>query len=311
MEESDLAIKNQYFHIPGNEALFPIEDFYPFITLDGLKLHTYRYPNESPQCLVIIFHGLHAYCNNYALLARSFAEIGCEVVAFDWRGHGKSPGSKGLLPPFNILLNDCVKFVLEMHKHYKDLPIYLSGGSLGACMCIHLQNHSKIHFIKGMILLNPALKPNIKCYCLGRCLAKTISKCFPGAHLIKADLRRFGKDQDLIEYLQANPYIYTGKIRVGTLDTTSEGMHKAVGLLDSVNTPFVVVQGSKDQAVDPVMAQVLYDKALVKDKEIWVYENVTHALIFEKEFYEILERVKRWMVERLERLSSNYSIIAE
>jgi acylglycerol lipase len=285
MDSVELEIKRKYSNIPGNEAIFPQENFYTFVTSDQVQLHTYRYPCSSPSGLVIIFHGIHAYCNNYALVAKSLSEVGCEVAAFDWRGHGKSDGTRGLLPQFDVLLDDCCKFVLEISAQYSNLPLFLAGGSLGACMCIHVQR--RITNVKGMILFSPALKANIK--------------CFPSMPLVKGDPKLFCPYQELIDYLEENPYIYSGKIRAMSAATAAEGMSLAAEMIEDITTPFVAIQGSDDKVVDPEMVEVLKIRARLEenDKQVWMYEGLSHALIYEKEIYEILERVQRWITERI------------
>ncbi|OMJ83831.1 hypothetical protein SteCoe_15129 [Stentor coeruleus] len=297
MDSVDIEIKKKYSHIPGNEVMFPIENFYDFRSRDGTKLYTYRYSVESPRCLVIIYHGLHAYCNNYALMAKYFAEVGCEVVAFDWRGHGKSEGLKGLLPSFDITLEDCLKFFREMSEYFPNLPIFIVGGSLGACICIHIQN--QIKNIQGMILFSPAIKPNIKCQLFAGTMAKVVASLFPKMYLIKGDPNNFCPSEEVANYIEENPYIYTGKVRAGTIGTATRAMEKVVDLIDLISIPFVAIQGSNDKVIDPEMARIMCERALVEDKSFWMYENLSHALIFEKEIYEILERVQKWIDERI------------
>ena len=294
----DAEVKKKYSHIPGNEAMFPIEDFHDFHTSDGFKLHTYRYPSPNPRCLFINFHGVHSYSNNYAIIAKHLSEVGCEVVAFDFRGHGKSEGPKGLLPPFAVLLDDCLKFLNEMQSLYPNLPVFLVGGSLGACICIHIQ--SKVHNIKGMVLFSPAIRPNFKCHSLGRFLLKGLNKLSPTTCLIKPDPKMFCPNEELAKYLEENPYCYTGKVRVGTMSCASEAMEKAVELVQSVQTAFVVIQGGDDQVVDPEMAEILYNTAPAAEKKLWMYSGLSHALIFENAIFEMCQRLQEWVVTRLE-----------
>ena len=104
-------------------------------------------------------HGTHAYSNSQAILAKYFSDINCECVAFDYRGHGKSGGTPGLIPTFNTLLEDATKFITEVSNLYPELPIFLLGFSLGGCLSIHLSIKFKEH-IKGMMLISPGLSLN-------------------------------------------------------------------------------------------------------------------------------------------------------
>ena len=56
MNSAEIEVRKKFSNIPGNEIIFPIEDFYPFSTDDGTRLHTYRFPAVNPSALFINFH---------------------------------------------------------------------------------------------------------------------------------------------------------------------------------------------------------------------------------------------------------------
>ena len=287
------------YSLPGIECLFPIENFINFFSSDGLKLHTYKYPSvNKPRCLVYMFHGLHGYCQNHAVVAKCLAEADCEVLSVDFRGHGKSEGPPGLLTEFPELLNDNIKFIKETSTLYDNLPIFLCGGSMGGCLCIHISTKLE-GMIKGIILMSPALGTTRKCQSLAYCILSCFRKCCARKLLIKPNPAEVCSNQELIEYLEENPYIYTDRVRLGTITTVMQGMKGGKGLIDSVNTPFVIVHGTDDRIVDPIWSEVMYRDAPVKDKSLWMYTGLSHSLVFEKEIYEISERIRTWVVERL------------
>lgn len=300
MQKDDSEIKERFRHIPGNDAKFPIEDFIYFRSDGNEKLWTYKYPADKPAALVIIFHGLHAYCNNYAVMAKCFSEIGCEVVAFDWTGHGKSEGIRGFLRSYASLYNDSCRFICEMMSMYPNLPIYLAGGSLGGAISIlaqHQLRESKI--IKGLILFSPAVKANVKCEMLATGLAKFISTLAPTLKLSKGDPEKFCPNEEVRRFILENPFIYSDKIRAGTLGTVIWTMQRAAELIPSLDVPFVVIQGGNDKVVDPEVAEALFKNAKAEDKEFWMYSSLSHALLFENEIYEILGRVQDWLRYRI------------
>ena len=47
------------------------------------------------------------------------------------------------------------------------------------------------------------------------------------------------------------------------------------------------------------MAEIFVHNAPVRDKTLWMYDGLTHAITYEKEIYEISERIRTWVVERL------------
>ena len=49
------------------------------------------------------------------------------------------------------------------------------------------------------------------------------------------------------------------------------------------------------------MAEIFVHNAPVRDKTLWMYDGLSHAITYEKEIYEILIRVQGWVLERLDR----------
>lgn len=63
-------------------------------------------PGASPRGRVVLVHGLGDHGGRYATLVSALTEAGWGVVAVDQRGHGRSPGPRGVLDSFERLLED-------------------------------------------------------------------------------------------------------------------------------------------------------------------------------------------------------------
>lgn len=63
-------------------------------------------PGVAPRGRVMLVHGLGDHGRRYGTLVRTFTEAGWGVVAVDQRGHGRSPGPRGVLDSFERLLDD-------------------------------------------------------------------------------------------------------------------------------------------------------------------------------------------------------------
>lgn len=79
---------------------------------DGLSLHGYRWPAEGePRLHVLLGHSQVVHCGQIAPLAEALARQGCEVVAFDMRGHGRSTNRAN--PPMHLAQADGWEVVLQ------------------------------------------------------------------------------------------------------------------------------------------------------------------------------------------------------
>src|SRR5262249_45434336 len=77
-------------------------------TDDGLALvtQTWPAPGEAARGLVVIVHGLGEHCRRYDHVARRLNAVGFDVVGYDHRGHGHSPGPRGGIPADDSLCAD-------------------------------------------------------------------------------------------------------------------------------------------------------------------------------------------------------------
>lgn len=76
-------------------------------------------------------------------------------------------------------------------------------------------------------------------------------------------------------------------------------MHLTPSTFHEYESSFVIVQGGLDKLVHPDGAFELFDKCKSKDKTIWFYEQMWHDIWHEEEIFEIIEKVKVWLLERV------------
>lgn len=293
MEETRLNFRD----VAGLEFVYPEEGFFHFFTRDGLKLANYRFRAKAPKCIVFIFHGLHGYSNNLAVVAKHLNDVQCEVVGLDYRGHGKSEGLPGLFHNFEMALDDCIRFITETSAMYPLLPIYILGQSIGGCICVHIEQKLKTR-IRGMILIAPALGSVSKAAGFLGCILSCFSCCCPGMLLVRPNPFEASSNHRAIEYLQKNPYIYTEKVRLGTVNTAIKGMRSARNILAQVETPFVIFQGTADRVVSPLIVENFYRTSEVADKTLHNYAGMGHGVLFEPEIYDMCEKMQKWLLER-------------
>jgi len=298
----DHAIRAKYQMIPGLEFNFPEEDFYNFRSCDNKKFHTYRFPSKSPRAVMINFHGLHSYSNNHAILGKYLSEINCDFVGYDQRGHGKSYGTPALIPDLSQLLADACKFVEEMSQLYKGLPIFLTGGSMGGALSLAVSMEYPV-LLKGVVVMNPAIAGKISCEKALSGFLSCFGKCCPRLNLVKSISRKWCKGE-LYDYLEENPFNYSDKVKLGTVNTISKLMRYVRDRPLMVKCPVAIIVGLKDNIVSPKDSEVFFHKLQESDKEFWEYAKIKHAMIYHKEIYSICERIQCWVNERIERLET-------
>jgi alpha-beta hydrolase superfamily lysophospholipase len=107
----------------------------PVITDDGLALSTRAWPVDhgvaaEARGVVVLVHGLGEHVGRYAPLAGHLNDQGFDVVGYDHRGHGHSPGARGGVPSEECLCADLGRMIYAARQHYRG-PLVVLGHSLG------------------------------------------------------------------------------------------------------------------------------------------------------------------------------------
>ena len=118
-------------------------------SFDGLTLTGHLIKAENPQRLIIAFHGWRSAWNrDFCMVAPFWKEAGCHVIYVDQRAHGQSEGKflgMGLLER-----KDCLSWANWAAENYPDLPIYLSGISMGATTVLMAAGEDLPKNVKGI-----------------------------------------------------------------------------------------------------------------------------------------------------------------
>lgn len=104
---------------------------------DGLALVTHSWPLPSGRAargVALLVHGLGEHGQRYAPVAAHLNAQGWAVVAYDHRGHGRSPGPRGRIAQHDDFLHDLAVAVDATRAAFPGLPLVLVGHSLGGAI---------------------------------------------------------------------------------------------------------------------------------------------------------------------------------
>src|SRR3974390_2761542 len=101
-------------------------------THDGLGLRVRSWPVPRPRGSVIVAHGLGDHGGAYAHLAQALgSRLDLDFHALDFRGHGQSPGRRGVVRRYDDLVADLRAVVAWARNRNPDLPLFVVGHSNG------------------------------------------------------------------------------------------------------------------------------------------------------------------------------------
>jgi len=141
----------------------------PLLTADGLGLHLHPGPPPAGPVrgTVLVVHGLGEHGGRYAHVAAHLAAQGWAVLAYDQRGHGRSPGPRGGLARDDSLLGDLGQLVRWARTHLPG-PLVLLGHSMGGLLAgrfvaegLSPQPAPWWHVVDALVMSSPALDPGM------------------------------------------------------------------------------------------------------------------------------------------------------
>jgi alpha-beta hydrolase superfamily lysophospholipase len=154
-------------------------------TDDGLALVTQVWParGDAARGLVVIVHGLGEHCRRYEHVARRLNADGFDVVGYDQRGHGRSPGPRGGIPADDSLCADLGRVLRAARTAYPG-PVVLLGHSLGGLIAgryvaegLAAKPAAWWQPVDALVMSSPALDPGTSA--LQKLLLATVAPMLP------------------------------------------------------------------------------------------------------------------------------------
>lgn len=272
-------------------------------TSGGLTLRGRWWPRPDPRGTLVIAHGFGEHGGTFRHVAESLGPaLAIDIVAVDFRGHGRSPGRRGVVRRYEELTDDLQRVMDWTARRRPDLPRFVLGHSNGGQIALRsaLANPTAID---GLIVSNPALRialpiPPHKLI-LGRFLlrhAPWVTLNSPmRVHLLTRDpeVQRAHRADRLRHHRISAPLFF------GMVD----GGEMLLAHAQEIRIPTLLIVGGQDPVVDPTAARELYDHLGSDDKTLLLYPRMLHEPLNELGREQVLDDVAQWIEGRLTRES--------
>jgi alpha-beta hydrolase superfamily lysophospholipase len=219
-------------------------------------------------------------------------------VAVDLRGHGRSPGRRGVVRRYEELTHDLSCSLGWVARNRPDLPRFLLGHSNGGQVALWaaLKGRSPLD---GLIVSNPALRITVPIPPRRLKLGQFLLRYAPWVTLrTEARLDRLTRDPEILREMQADRLrhfrisapLFFGMVQGGDLlmDRAAE-----------IRSPIVMLIGGQDTVVDPVAAREFYDRLGSADKTLLLYPKMLHEPLNDIGREQVLDDLARWLEPRL------------
>lgn len=267
---------------------------------DGTPLHARCWSGHEPRGVLVVAHGLgeHGGCYDHVAEALTSRPGLVDVVAFDFRGHGLSPGRRGVVRHYEDLVGDLRAVVHWTARQRPGQPLFLLGHSNGGQVALRyvLDEPERL---AGLILSNPMLRlavdvPRYKLF-LGRILrvaapGLTLTGDLDSESLSRDPEFNARRRADALRHSRVSPPLFFGMI---------EGGPQVASRADEIRLPLLMFLSGSDPVVDHRAALELFDQMSSPDKTLALDPEAVHEPFSDLDRDQIISELADWLANHL------------
>jgi alpha-beta hydrolase superfamily lysophospholipase len=266
---------------------------------DGTMLRGRWWRRPGPRGVVIVAHGFGEHGGSYRRVADALGStLDLDVVAVDFRGHGKSPGRRGVVRQYDDLTDDLQSALDWASVRIPDVPAFLLGHSNGGQVALRVALEGRTT-IAGIIVSNPALRVALPIPPTKLRFGRLLAKYAPWITLngdVRSDL--LTHDPEIQREHRADPLRHN-RISAPLFFGMVEGGEMLIARAGEIRLPTLILVGGQDPVVNPAAAHELYDRLGSADKTLLIYPKMLHEPLNELGAEQVLDDLVRWLESRL------------
>ena len=274
-----------------------------FSLIDAEGRHLYACcwtPSSDPIAGIAIVHGLSDHLDRYEYVSGFFNKNKIVVLGMDYQGHGKSPGKRGHISSFNLLMSNVENLLIEARFRYNDLPLFLYGHSLGGNIVANYILKHRSKELSGAIIASPYFKLAFTPPKWKTNLARVLGRILPFLTLSDGlDPMELSHDPLIGKAYLEDPLVHS-KISVKTYNIASRQGSWALEHASLLNYPTLIMHGDEDRLTSYTATQKFADNAgSIATMKIW--KGLRHELHNETNKEEVLSFICNWIIHVIEK----------
>lgn len=255
-------------------------------------------PHGQPRARLVVVHGYGEHCGRYEGLAAALTAAGVHVHAYDQRGHGNSPGERGVVGSIDELAADLGRFLDFCTRLEPVVPIFLLGQSLGGLVLVHALARTTLSF-SGAIFCSSflAVPPHIPRW--KRRLAPLLGWFFPNLPVDRVNPAHISRVPEVVAAFEADPLIYHGPVRARTGAAIARGLNALPAFLPKLKLPLLILHGTRDAIAPFAGSELLQERAASPDLTFRAIEDGYHELLQDSVRDDVLGYIVEWIEARI------------
>ncbi|WP_406701030.1 lysophospholipase [Singulisphaera sp. Ch08] len=270
-------------------------------TPDGLSLRGWHWTRPNPRGILVIAHGFGEHGGCYRHVADALGPaLELDILSPDLRGHGRSPGPRGVVSRYEDLISDLYAAVVWARQVQPGLPTYILGHSNGGQLTLRLALEPDAA-LDGVVVINPSIKlaTHVAYHKLliGRFLRQFAPSVTLGAKLnteiLTSDPAMKREHQtDPLRHSRISAPLFFGMVEGGQLLAEHAG---------EFTLPLLMILGGLDQVIAPEPSRLVFERIASDDKTLLMYPKMLHEPLNEVGREQVFADIISWLSPRLDR----------
>jgi alpha-beta hydrolase superfamily lysophospholipase len=263
-------------------------------TRDGLDLVVQHWPTGIPRGRVLIVHGLGEHIKRYGHVAAHLNARSWDVVGYDQRGHGKSPGNRGALKAADDLLDDLAR-VIDAVRPTDGTPFILLGHSMGGAVAAQFVAEAR-RPVDALVLSSPALEPGLSG--LQRLQLTVGLAIVPNLAMgNQLDATKISHDPEVVQKYQRDRLVHdrvTAKLAKSLIDAGAIALARA----PQWTVPTLLMWAGADALVSPAGSAAFAAAAPSSVVTSRCFDGLYHEIMNETDATPVFDLLERWLDPR-------------
>ena len=302
--------------VPGSQGSLP--DRLPPATTGSPRadvadpaLHVFDWPVPPGRPRIgslLLVHGFGEHLGRYADVAPTLTGLGLHVRGYDARGHGRSPGPRGVIREPPALLDDLVRMFGRLSSDAEaagdPTPPFVLAHSLGATVAARAATSGMIA-PRGLILCAPP-SPSA-CRCTAGSVSRSACRLFPDRAVANGQPERaISHDRDAVARALGDPLVHD-RITLRLVGFAADTAAQAILEAPRLTTPTLLLVAGADRHVDTTGARTFFDALPAGTGTLRWYDELYHELLHEREpdRAEVLADMRSWLQGQLARAGTS------
>lgn len=277
---------------PPRDVLIPVAD--------GPALRAWFWTRANPRAMLVISHGFGEHGGCYRHLADALGPaLGIEILSFDFRGHGRSPGRRGVVRNYDDLTTDLESALDWTAKSRPDLRRFVLGHSNGGQVALRAALR-RPNSLDGLILSNPVIELATEAPRYKVAIGHLLRRFAPGVTLTASlESDKMTRDPVMKREALLDPLRHS-RISAPLFFGMVEGGLEIAARAGDIQTPTLIVLGASDSVIDPDATRRLYDNLGSIDKTLLIYPKMLHEPLNELGREQVFADITHWIDQRLD-----------